>query len=178
MPVLAWSLIGLGACLMFIVVSAWRSDPISRPPLVALRWPVAIAAAFLVMGLSLALAVPADAALPGEARSAFSWRPIAAVGFVAVAVWVIVHAGVTWWRTPGYSLLSAFEGSLTILWGRVAVLGSALAGLALSGAGDLADPTLAEAIKAAIPPELVPVFGIAVAWVSIWARRRTLGKQE
>lgn len=178
MHLVGWIVAGIGLVFVALALLSTLFDPVARSPLVTMRWTILIGAALVAAGLWLALAGPAAAALPGESgRTAFAWRPVACAGLVAVVIWVVLHAALTWWRTPGYSLLSAFEGSLTILWGRVVVLGSALAGLALNAAGYLTDPTMVEAIKAAIPPEAVPALMIVVAWVAIWARRRTLAKE-
>lgn len=66
-----------------------------------------------------------------------------------------------------------FKHSLTILWSRVVALG----GLLLASAQALvADPSVNDAIHAALQPKFIPYYVIAIGLVTELARRRTAGK--
>lgn len=66
-----------------------------------------------------------------------------------------------------------FKHSLTILWAR----GVALIGLLLAaGEALLQDPNVTSAIQAAMRPQYIPYYVIAIGLVTELARRRTVGK--
>jgi len=66
-----------------------------------------------------------------------------------------------------------FKRSVTILWARVVALGGILLGTmqALS-----ADPSINDAIHAALQPKFIPYYVIAIGLVTELARRRTAAK--
>lgn len=66
-----------------------------------------------------------------------------------------------------------FRHSLTILWARsVALVGVLLA----IGEGLLQDPNVTGAIQAALQPQYIPYYVIAIGLVTECARRRTAAK--
>lgn len=73
-------------------------------------------------------------------------------------------------------LLASAEDSATKLWAKALVLVSTAAGSLVFATDYVNDPQLSAMIKAALPPELLPIFGIVAAVVTIWARNRTLPK--
>lgn len=92
----------------------------------------------------------------------------------ALVAWIAVSAYITYRATPGTALITAFEGSATLAWSRLLAASSALVTAAAACADYLGAPGVSDAIKAMIRPEYVPLFGIVVALVTEWARRRTL----
>jgi hypothetical protein len=98
---------------------------------------------------------------------------IALVAYSAIdlAIRYRVTVGSPWER-----LIVAGRDSATILWQRFVIIVAGLAG----SLGELADwlnePALKEAIQASLKPEYVAVFTVAVALVTIVARKRTLGR--
>lgn len=101
---------------------------------------------------------------------------IAVVAFIAMVYFIsefvkdyAKYEG-TWWERA----LSASQESATILWSKfVALLGMG-AGSLVSLSDYLNDPALTAAIKAALKPEYLVPFGIAVAVITIYVRKRTL----
>lgn len=72
-------------------------------------------------------------------------------------------------------LVAAGKGSATVLWARFTVIVGALADLLIEAASWLDAPGVADAVKALLRPEYVGAFIVAVALISEFARRRTLG---
>ncbi len=98
--------------------------------------------------------------------------------FVAVVLFVFVDAARRYRATPGTSILTAFEGSASVLWARLLAASSALIG-ALAGAAEyLHAPGVSEAIRELLRPEYIPLFGLVSAIVFEMSRRRTLGKGD
>lgn len=103
---------------------------------------------------------------------------VAIVAALAMAYYVVeflrdyAKATGTMWEKA----LTASEESATMLWGKfVAFIG--MGGTAAVSLSDyFNDPTLTDAIKAALKPEFVAPFVFLVAVVTIYARRRTLPK--
>jgi len=99
---------------------------------------------------------------------------LAAVGLAAYIVTVFVMEyrearGSVWER-----LLEAARDSATILWQKFVIIVAA-GGASLGQFTDLIDqPELKSGIQAAMKPEYVAAFTIAVALISWWARKRTL----
>ncbi|MBS0536868.1 MAG: hypothetical protein JSR72_22650 [Proteobacteria bacterium] len=72
------------------------------------------------------------------------------------------------------SIKAWFKNSVTILWARlVAVVGLLLA----AGQSVLQDPNVASAVQAALQPQYVPYYVIAIGLITELARRRTLDKE-
>jgi hypothetical protein len=68
---------------------------------------------------------------------------------------------------------TVFKHSLTILWARVV----ALCGLLLASMQALvADPSVNDAIHAALQPKFIPYYVIAIGLVTELVRRRTAGR--
>ena len=65
-----------------------------------------------------------------------------------------------------------FKHSMTIFWARLVAFAGALmaAGLNL-----LNDPTIRDAIQAALQPRYIPYYVIAIGFITELARRRTAG---
>ncbi len=76
----------------------------------------------------------------------------------------------TGWRR----YLDAAEGSATILWQKFVIAVTALAGVLSQAADYFNDPSISSAIQSVLKPQYVAAFTIAVALVTIWARKRTL----
>lgn len=66
-----------------------------------------------------------------------------------------------------------FKHSLTILWARAVALVGTLLAVALNL---LADPNITGAVQAALQPQYIPFYVIAIGLVTELARRRTIGK--
>ncbi len=73
-------------------------------------------------------------------------------------------------------LVAAGKGSATILWARLMLVIGGLADLAVEAAGWLDAPGVSDAVKSMLQPQYVGAFIVAVALVSEFARRRTLGR--
>lgn len=70
-------------------------------------------------------------------------------------------------------LKAAFKHSLTILWARLV----AFAGLLLaSGQALIGDPNINDAIHAALKPDYIPYYVIAIGLITELCRRRTAAK--
>lgn len=96
---------------------------------------------------------------------------LVALGLIA---WVVVAGVNTYRSTPGSSWLSAFEGSMTIAQARLKVVAAAAAGALMVGGDYLGVPAVSDAIKSVIDPKFVPFFLIVSAFLTEYARRRTL----
>jgi hypothetical protein len=71
-----------------------------------------------------------------------------------------------------HKLKAAFRHSVTILWARIV----ALAGLLLAtGQSLIADPNVNDAVRAALKPDYIPYYVIAIGLVTELCRRRTAG---
>lgn len=77
--------------------------------------------------------------------------------------------GSTWQR-----ILAAGDNSLTIVWQRLIVICSGLAGGAVTLADYLNAPGVGDAVKSALQPQYVLIFTIALAVISEFARRRNV----
>jgi len=72
-------------------------------------------------------------------------------------------------------LKASFKHSVTILWARVVAL---LGVLLMSAQSLIADPSVNEAVRSLLKPELIPYYVIAIGLVTELARRRTAGVSE
>jgi len=72
-------------------------------------------------------------------------------------------------------LKASFRHSVTILWARVVAL---LGVLLMSAQSLIADPSVSEAVRSLLKPELIPYYVIAIGLVTELARRRTAGARE
>lgn len=97
---------------------------------------------------------------------------------VGVAAWFLFDAARLYLQTPGSvwdRALAAGKGSATILLQRFVALVTAIASaLAFMATNYLDDPSLATAIQSALKPEYVGGAMLAIALLTIWARKRTL----
>lgn len=90
--------------------------------------------------------------------------------------WTFVHAYATtagsfWTRT-----LAAGRNSATIVWTKLVIIASGLVAV-LDKIADLAgDPSLTSQIQQYLTPQIVGYVMIAIMFVNVWARVRTLGK--
>ena len=90
--------------------------------------------------------------------------------FTFVHAW-IVEAGSFWQRT-----LKAGKDSATIVWAKVVLVASGLV-LVLDKIATLAgDPSLVAQIQQYATPQIISYVMIAIMFVNVWARLRTLGK--
>ncbi len=101
------------------------------------------------------------------------------IGFaVLVAAWFVydmVRLYATAQGSTAQRLLSAGQGSLTILVNRFVAIVTAITGVLASFVTDyLNDPKLAGEIQAFLKPEYVAGFLVICTLLSIWARKRTL----
>lgn len=100
---------------------------------------------------------------------------------IAAIITLVVYTAVDLWLryrdavgSPWQRLLSAGRDSATILWQRFVIVVTGLAGTLGEAADWLNEPALKDAITAALKPEYVAAFTIAVALITIAARKRTL----
>lgn len=77
--------------------------------------------------------------------------------------------GTTWQR-----LLSSAQGSATILWQKFVIVVTGVTGALVYCADFVGEPGVGDAIKGALQPEYVALASIAIAFISWWARKRTL----
>ena len=95
------------------------------------------------------------------------------VGWIAstfVHAWT-VEPGSIWQRT-----LKAGKDSATIVWAKLVIVAGGLVAV-LDKAADLAgDPSLTAQIQQYATPQVVGYVMIAIMFVNVWARLRTLGK--
>ena len=92
------------------------------------------------------------------------------IGFTFVHAWM-VETGSLWQRT-----LKAGKESATIVWAKVVIIAGGLA-VVLDRIADLAgDSSLAAQIQQYATPQTVGYVMIAIMFVNVWARLRTLGK--
>lgn len=73
------------------------------------------------------------------------------------------------------TLKASFRHSVTILWARLVAL---LGVLLMSAQSLIADPSVNEAVRSLLRPELIPYYVIAIGLVTELARRRTAGVRE
>lgn len=101
---------------------------------------------------------------------------IVALGIVG---WLVVTTAINYKKATGtvwQRLLASASDSATLLWSKFVLLLSAGTGFLTNAADYFGDPSLAAAIKAALTPEHVVYFAIFVTFITILARKRTLGK--
>lgn len=98
---------------------------------------------------------------------------IFAAVLLAVFVYVAVETYLTYKKTPGTSLWTAFEGSMQLLWGQILVASGALIAFAAQIADYLNDPSVGDAIKSLVKPEYVPIAVLGVGIAVRWAHSRS-----
>jgi hypothetical protein len=92
------------------------------------------------------------------------------IAFTFVHAW-IAETGSFWQRT-----LKAGKDSATIVWAKLVLVAGGLVAM-LDKIADLAgDPSLATQIQQFATPQIVGYAVIAIMFVNVWARLRTLGK--
>jgi hypothetical protein len=92
------------------------------------------------------------------------------ITFTFVRSWM-VETGSFWLRT-----LKAGRQSATIVWAKLVIVAAGLVAV-LDKLADLAgDPSLAAQIQQYAKPQVVGYVMIAIMFVNVWARLRTLGK--
>jgi len=106
-------------------------------------------------------------------------RFLIVVALVALALYTAFDLYRRYRMTPGspwQRLVAAARDSATILWQRFVIIVTGLVG----SLGEVADwfnePALKDAIQAALQPEYVAIFTVLVAFITIAARKRTLGQ--
>lgn len=92
------------------------------------------------------------------------------IGFTFVHAWM-VEAGSFWQRT-----LRAGKDSATIVWTKLVLVAGGLVAVLDKVAGLTNDPSLATQIQQYATPQIVGYVMIAIMFVNVWARLRTLGK--
>jgi hypothetical protein len=90
--------------------------------------------------------------------------------FTFVRAWT-VEAGSFWQRT-----LKAGKDSATIVWAKLVVVAGGLVAVLDEVAGLAGDPSLATQIQQYATPQIVGYVMVAIMFVNVWARLRTLGK--
>lgn len=90
--------------------------------------------------------------------------------FTFVHAW-IAETGSFWQRT-----LKAGKDSATIVWAKVVLLAGGIVAVLDKVAGVAGDPSLAAQIQQYVTPQAVSYVMIAIMFVNVWARFRTLGK--
>lgn len=93
---------------------------------------------------------------------------------LGLVTYIVGSAVYQYRKTPGTSILTAFWGSLTILWTRALALSTTIIALAATFAEYLGDPSIADAIKSVVKPEYVPFIIVGIAFLTEWARRKSL----
>lgn len=104
-------------------------------------------------------------------------RIVFALFLIAIVAFFVFDMVKLYAATPGSTwdrILAAGRGSATIVWGRFVAIVAAAIGLLPDAADLFGDPSLGDAIKAALNPQYVAAFTIGIALISIFARRRTL----
>jgi hypothetical protein len=92
------------------------------------------------------------------------------IAFTFVHAWM-VETGSAWQRT-----LKAGKQSATIVWTKVVILAGGLMAV-LDKISELAgDPSLTAQIQQYVTPQIVGYVMVAIMFVNVWARLRTLGK--
>ena len=92
------------------------------------------------------------------------------IGFTFVHAWV-VESGSCWQRT-----LKAGKDSATIVWAKVVLVAGGLVAVLDRVATLVGDPSLVAQIQQYATPQIVSYVVIAIMFVNVWARLRTLGK--
>ncbi len=92
------------------------------------------------------------------------------LGFTFVRAWSI-ESGSLWQRT-----LKAGKDSATIVWAKAVIIAGGLVAVLDKVATLAGDPSLAAQIQQYATPQIVSYVMIAIMFVNIWARLRTLGK--
>jgi hypothetical protein len=90
--------------------------------------------------------------------------------FTFVRAWM-VEAGSFWQRT-----LKAGKDSATIVWAKLVLVAGGLVAVLDKVAGLAGDPSLATQIQQYATPQIVGYVMVAIMFVNVWARLRTLGK--
>ena len=105
---------------------------------------------------------------------------IIGLGLIAFAGYVVIQFIINYRKTTDATLtarlITAAENSATILWQQFVMLIASITGALAALANYLGDPTLANAIQQVLKPEYVALFTLVVAFVTVWARQRTLKK--
>lgn len=111
-----------------------------------------------------------------------SWGLIFGIGINIFIIGVVAWVGGTFYKsfsktsgTMFERIWAAAQDSATILWAQIIILATGLV-TGLAAIADAVDPSLAEQIKANIPPKYVAGFVMFTMIVTIAARLRTLGK--
>jgi hypothetical protein len=95
----------------------------------------------------------------------------------AIAIYFAIDAYMAYKGAAGtmvQRMLAAGKQSATILWSRFVVMVTAMTG-ALAWVADMAgQPSIAQAIQAAVKPQYVAMVTVAIAVIAELARRRTL----
>jgi hypothetical protein len=92
------------------------------------------------------------------------------VAFTFVHAWT-TETGSFWQRT-----LKAGQQSATIVWAKVIMLAGGVVAVLDKIAVLAGDPSLAAQIQQYATPQLVGYLMVAIMFVNVWARLRTLGK--
>jgi hypothetical protein len=92
------------------------------------------------------------------------------IAFTFVHAWM-TETGSFWQRT-----LKAGQESATIVWAKVVILAGGIVAVLDKIAVLAGDPSLAAQIQQYATPQLVGYVMIAIMFVNVWARLRTLGK--
>ena len=90
--------------------------------------------------------------------------------FTFVRAWA-TETGSFWQRT-----LKAGKDSATIVWAKLVLVAGGLVGVLDKLAGLAGDPSLATQIQQYATPQIVGYAMVAIMFVNVWARLRTLGK--
>lgn len=92
------------------------------------------------------------------------------IAFTFVHAWA-AETGSFWQRT-----LKAGKDSATIVWAKIVLVVGGLVAVLDKIAGLAGDPSLAAQIQQYATPQMMSYVVIAIMFVNVWARLRTLGK--